>query len=290
MVRPGMEWIRHSQEEEVPEAGSMARVYPSKEGRESGTSAAAGTQNEVATLKAMMTTLVRGGTLTEEQKKVLEVSPAEQMKQEQRELNQKRKKLNRLRNLEQRLAENENKFDTWLTNQKLLVRQEKERYEAMQDQLRKDLAALQREEAMEEEEDEDLLGMMEKETDKDIYQNVEITRRVEAAEAQAMNAQQAMLQMQMQMQQLAAYTMQFQPPPGPPAEGDGYVPPLSPMAGAMPNASTSSPTLPKPVRNAQLKRSDKPPRKAKDANGTKDGALDVETITVEDDPEQTKGL
>lgn len=169
-------------------------------------------QDEVAKLRAVVSTLAQGGALTTEQKQMLEVSPDEMVRQEQKELNQKRKKLAKLRNLEQKIKDNESKFTSWYNTQKTLVKQERERYTQMQEQLQKDLDQLKNEQdtSMEHDEDdeEDLFELDNKETSG--FLTEQMNRRVEAAEMQAHHAQQAMLAMQAQVQQLTAYTMQLQ--------------------------------------------------------------------------------
>lgn len=238
---------------------------------------------EVQKLKAMMQKLVNGGSLTEDQIKALGPSPMEVMKQEQKVLNSKRKRLTKIRNLEKRLQESTSKFESWLATQKLLVRQEKERYEEQQKQMQKDLEQLQREDEEVEMEEPDT-DDFDLEMDKPIIKEKHLENRLAEAENRAFEAQHAMLATQTQLQQIWAYSMQAQQMAGPPMEaavgpgvGPGVAPPIPANNDTKHLNHLGSPQLPKSVRKEAIKSSQpKPPRtKAKDAK--------EETVILDDE-------
>jgi hypothetical protein len=256
-------------------------------------------ESELVQLKDLMKQMVGADlkSLTPEQQALLKTSPRESLREAQKALNQQRKEMNKKRNLETKIEDNERRYEAWVQAQKLLLKQEKERFLAEQDRLRQELAQLNRpQEAdmMEDsEEDSELFGHGASQPKKD----QEMERRLQIAEQQAQNAQEAFMMMQAQLQQvlyhqvaalgtpLAAAPAAMEMPnelPAPHASlGTTPLPSTSPATAA---PSHGSPQLPKGVRKEALKIKEKTAAKAPVPKKKEDHAKD--TIVVPDEEEQ----
>ena len=243
--------------------------------------------SEVTQLKDMIRQMASCSSvpLTAEQQKILTVSPGERLKKDQKALNAERKRYNKQRNLEAKLEENLRRFNAW----KIFVKSEKERFEEDQMKLQQQLEALNKEEEQDEElmeEDiEDILGEPSDPTKK------EMEERIQAAEKNAFEAQQALLMMNSQMQQLMACQMSVQASPMVPQPGVTMLPQATP-GGTSPMLKANSPQLPKGVRKENLKQVQKANGpKAKDAtkedlpkvDPAAEATAPKEVITVEDE-------
>lgn len=238
---------------------------------------------EMAELKSMMRQIVSGETaqLSEAQLKMLQSSPRDAMREKQKELNRQRKVYNKEKTLESRLQLNEEKFQGWLQTQRTLIKTEKERFEAEQNRLRRDLEKLQ---AADQDE-----GNMEDDEDAELFappaaSHDVMNQRVQAAEKAAYDAQNAMLMMQQQLHQLR-YTQQTAATNGPAsAEAVPFATDAAPLAATSPAphhvhpSSAGSPQLPKGVRNGTLKtKGDKEKTKERHAaQKDNDNVIDLE--------------
>ena len=205
-------------------------------------------------LKDLMKQMVGSNlnSLTPEQQALLKTSPKESLREAQKALNQQRKEMNKKRNLE----DNERRYEAWVQAQKLLMKQEKERYLAEQDRLRQELAQLNRpkEENLVQDSKEDNEhfghGTLQSKKEQDMEQRLQIAKQ------QAQHAQEAFMMMQAQLQQVLYHQVAALGTPVAAAPGATEMPsePSAPHGsfGTTPLASTSvahqgSPQMPKGV-------------------------------------------
>lgn len=222
--------------------------------------------------KDMLKSVMNGNALSEEQMRLLDDSPRQLLKDEQKKLNEKRKAMNRERTLQNKLKENHDRYNNWVATQKLLMKQEKERYETEQAHLEKELEKIKKMEIDAEEEEVE---------ETDAKGDPAVLERVLAAESRAWEAQQAMLAMQSQMQQLVAMTYQGQLH----AQAAAAVPSTGPSEAF--DAKADSPQLPKSVIKNNLK---DPPRHARERSPRKGGKKTEADVVISDQEERTAGL
>ena len=237
-------------------------------------SSEAPTQNtEVSQLKEVLKSLVGQNldALTPDQRKMLEPTVGDRIRSKQKDINQERRKYNKERNLEQRIKDNDAKYNRFLEDQRQLLRQERDRYQEEDLRLRQSLEALQKEEEeMDMEAAEEIDQLLFPQGARD-FDAALLTQRVAQAERQASDAQQAMLMMSAQMQQMMAYHMTpMQQPPMQPTPEEQLQPAMTPQPGTGPMPGLhgqvmkgGSPQMPK-VRQAALKQN----QKAKDDKAT----------------------
>ena len=90
-------------------------------------------------MRAVLRKIAHGQSLTEEDNQLLEVSPGEVLKDEQKDLNKRRKQLNRMRNLKTRLQENDQNYQSFLDKERAIIKAEKERYMEEQAKIRRQI-------------------------------------------------------------------------------------------------------------------------------------------------------
>ena len=172
-------------------------------------SASSHASSEVESLRDMVKKLASGQQLSQEEMRQLEESPRQKLGHQQRQLNQQRKQLNRERNLEEKIRQNDSDFAHWFDAQKVLMKNEKDRYNGEQQKLKKDLADL-RNPPMEEPSDEEEMQPAEEMT-----RDYALEKRVLQAEQLAYNSQQAFLTLQNQLQVMMSYMAPQIPTDGP---------------------------------------------------------------------------
>lgn len=181
-------------------------------------------------------------------------------------MNQRRKQLGKERGLRQKIEDLKTKHRDWDAAQRKLLRQEKERFETELEHLEKELQkTLRAEKDMEDMEDIDDLDAP---TDTQ-SEMAALEQRALNAERVAWESQQAVLAMHASMQQLAAFQQNAAP-------AASTAPPPEPWTMSSPSVrqgmpgpfETSSPLIPKSVRNGTLKKS--PPPKTSKATERKE--------------------
>lgn len=189
----------------------------------------------------MLKAVISGQQLSSDQMKLLEDSPRQLLKAEQRKLNDKRKFMNKQRQLQKKYQENQENYNNWMAAQRLLMKQEKERFEAEQNRITRELDKM-KEMEMEEDQEEDFADLDPCEKGEDM------NARLLAAESKAWEAQQAMLMMQMQFQQFTAYATQQlanagppEPMPSTPAVNPGERNAMAPFATTATNSPSTGP-------------------------------------------------
>ena len=157
---------------------------------------------EVQQLKAVLKTIAGPNldALTPDQRKLLEPTVGDRIRSKQKDINQERRKYNKERSLEQRIKENDAKYNRFLEDQRQLLRQERDRYQEEDQRLRQSLEALQKEEEeMDLEAGEEIDQLLFPQGSQDFDAAI-LAQRVAQAEKSASDAQQAMLMMSAQMQ------------------------------------------------------------------------------------------
>ena len=229
--------------------------------------------------------------LTAEQQEMLQDSPGTILKLQQKELNGRRKKHNKMRNLKQKYQENEQSFKNFVDKQKLLLKQEKERYLQEKDRLERQIVEMEKASEAGMDTDEEIDDLL---TDKPIEpasKDPETERRLANAERTAYEMQQGFLELQANMQQFTAYQMQQMANP---MTANGHTGRMDAPPTTVPPAASQSPQMPKPVRatkpagttdvkknhlkDTAVKEKDKAP---KDVKATSTPAADV--VEVPDD-------
>ena len=250
---------------------------------------ATSSMDEVGQLKDMIRRLANGEQIPQEELKGLEASPREELTRQQREFNQKRKKMNREKGLEAKLQKNESNYDSWVEQQKTLMKTEKERYQEEQHRLLKDLETLRRPPMdMVSEEEEEMV--QDQPTKSDRY----MEHRVLQAERMATDTQQALIALQGQMQVLLSHlaTQPAEPATYPAADHTGV-----PMPMERPPKHNRSPQMPRQVRKACEGRAEvaKTHPKPRTSEAPKDKPKEtpkerVDTIEIEDDEPEKSDL
>ena len=213
--------------------------------------------SEAETLKVMVKKLANGEKLNEDEMKSLEESPRQVLSNKQKTLNKERRQLNKEKNLEAKLRQNEENYNSWIIAQKerykALVKNERDRYEAEQERIKKALMEMRNPTQPSDSEEEMLMDT----SHTDGGYNQALESRMLQAEKLAYDAQQAFLSLQGQMQTWMAHSMQATP--GPPQP----MPASSPMAhGTTHLAAPATPLATEKVNkghaNAQLPKGPKP--------------------------------
>ena len=229
-------------------------------------SSASSQRDQMNAMRTMMRKMAHGEQLSSEEKAMLEVTPEEAIKDEQRDLNKRRRFQKQLRGLKTNLQENEDKYQRFMEKERALIKSEKLRYEEEQSRLSRRIAQLENEESMETEE-EDIDSILENKVPHHMMEN-----RMAQAEHQAWHTQQSLIQMQAQLQQFMSYQMSLTP--GLPSLPEHT--PVAPQPAAAPgmnmNGCRDSPQMPKGVRQNQLK----PKEKEREAQKAKDAAARAE--------------
>ena len=236
-------------------------------------SAAPNSNTEVLQLKEMIKSMAAQNmaNLTPDQQRLLEPSPGEVLRSRQKDINTDRKKFNKQRNLENRVKENEMKYNKFLEDQRQLLRQERDRFQEEDQRLRQMLEALSKEEEdmeMEPGEEIDQILFAARPRDADASH---LEERLVAAEKTALDAQQAMLMMSSQMQQMMAYHMgQATTHPAPQVMEEPLRPQMTPHNGHPGNGftKTTSPQMPKVRQNALKQNGKQTPAKVNKPKAT----------------------
>ena len=179
-------------------------AYPSYGASSSVTSSSEAPATEVTALKDMIRDMAQatGTELTQDQQKLLGKTPQQMLQSEQKDLNKRRKHFNKERSIQERMEENDRKYDNFILTQKLLVKQERERYKAEQERLSKELEDLRNpppDSDVELMEDDAGFGFQ-----SDRPPSAQMEARMLQAERAAGEAQQALLMMQSQLHALFA--------------------------------------------------------------------------------------
>eukprot|EP00438_Fugacium_kawagutii_P006110 Skav219829 [mRNA] locus=scaffold1238:528729:558371:- [translate_table: standard] len=249
----------------------------------SSSSAQMDAQEEVRKLREIMQVMASGQQLTPAQLGMLAADPMDSVRSEQKDLNAKRKRLSKIRQLEQRIQTSQKQFEDWVSAQKTLFRQEKQRYNEEVARMEKELTELKNGNMGNPEMEEDDLDLEDIDLgdSKMSAREAAMYQKLEMATTQAYHAQQAMLQMQGQMQQYMAFHAQ---------QG-------APSASTMPmetpfdsqSGTAHSPQLPKhvaKVRPGPYQKEIRDPKKTQNKKDQEDGLQQV--FNVEEDEEETK--
>lgn len=222
--------------------------------------------------KEIIKALAQGRALNASQQKLLEDSPRDALRDEQKELNLRRKRQNKLRNLEKKIEQNRSDYETWLETQRQVIAQEKARFLSEQQKLQKELDILKKdaeEEDPEEETMDELLDNAQQPPATDFISK-QLEDRMLVAEQTAYHAQQSMLMMQSQLQQYHCALL-----------GTHGMPPQDAAS-----ASCNSPQMPR-VRKPGLKNNEAAARaKAKAAKAAEGAPETIEDSDVEDGTKQ----
>lgn len=200
--------------------------------------------------KEIMKTLAMGKALTPAQQKLLEDSPRDVLRDEQRSLNQRRKRQNKERNLEKKLEQNRRDYEAWLETQRQILSQEKARFLSEQERIQKELELLKSEmddEDLEANETMDDLLTAPQPGQQSDFNVKQFEDRMMAAEQNAYHAQQSMLMMQTQLHQYHCALMN---------QGMASSEATGPSTSMSPTCN--SPQLPKGVKQAMLKQNHVP--------------------------------